>query len=165
MAQAEQKQKEQPIKKRAPALYFIIVVKLLKGVLLLSIALGVYKLSDNNLPDAFRDLLQFLHLDPEKQFFSALANKLSTITPTNLVWLARGTFIYSLFSLVEGTGLIFRASWAGWLAIGESAFFIPIEVADLMRKCSWIIMAILVLNIFIVWYLFANRHRLYRHHH
>jgi uncharacterized membrane protein (DUF2068 family) len=164
MAQAEQKQKEQPIKKRAPALYFIIAIKLLKGLLLLSVALGVYSLSDNNLPEEFRNLLQFLHLDPEKQFFSTLANKLSTITPTNLVWLARGTFIYSLFSLVEGTGLIFRASWAGWLAIGESAFFIPIEVADMMHKCSWIIVTILVLNIFIVWYLLANRHRLYKHH-
>ncbi|EEF57094.1 DUF2127 domain-containing protein [Pedosphaera parvula] len=166
MAQAEQKLKEQPIKKRAPVLYFIIGFKLLKGLLLLLVALGVYSLSDNNLPEEFRSLLQFLHLDPEKQFFSTLANKLSDITPTNLLWVARGTFIYSLFSLVEGIGLVFRASWAGWLAIGESAFFIPIEVRELMHQLhfSWIIFSILILNIFIVWYLWANRHRLYRHH-
>ncbi len=35
--------------------------------------------------------------------------------------------IYSLFAAVEGVGLIFRFPWAGWLSIGESAFFIPIK--------------------------------------
>jgi len=39
------------------------------------------------------------------------------------------TLVYSLFSLVEGIGLI-SVSWAGWLAIGESAFFIPIEIGN-----------------------------------
>src|SRR4051794_34939154 len=162
---AKQTQPPQEVVRRAPTLYFIIAIKLLKGILLLLIALGVYSLSDNNLPDEFRSLLQFLHLDPEKKFFSALAEKISKITPNNVIWLARGTLFYSLFSLVEGVGLIFRAQWAGWLAIGESAFFIPIEIVELMHKFSWIVTAILVLNVFIVWYLFTNRHRLYRHHH
>lgn len=87
-----------------------------------------------------------------------------------MVWLAGGTFIYSLFSLVEGTGLMFRISWAGWLAIGESAFFVPIEFYELVRhpvseKGFYAILLVLGLNIFIVWYLFQNRHRLFRHHH
>jgi uncharacterized membrane protein (DUF2068 family) len=61
-------------------------------------------------------------------------------------------------------GLIFRVSWAGWLAIGESAFFIPIEVFELARRPSWMVDVILVLNVVIVWYLFQNRERLFRHH-
>jgi uncharacterized membrane protein (DUF2068 family) len=60
---------------------------------------------------------------------------------------------------------MFRVSWAGWLAIGESAFFIPIEVFELVHHPSWTVAGILGLNIFIVWYLFANRQRLFRHHH
>ena len=152
-------------KKRAPTLYFIIAIKLVKGSLLLLLAFGVYSLSDNNLPEEFRKLLGFLHLDPEKKFFTDLADKIETITPANVVWLARGTVFYSLFSLVEGVGLIFRLSWAGWLAIGESAFFIPIEVHELMRHFSWTVLVILALNILIVWYLFYNRERLFRHHH
>jgi len=83
------------------------------------------------------------------------------------LWAAAGTLFYSLFSLVEGVGLMFRISWAGWLAIGESAFFIPIEVYELSRrsKFSWWLVAVLVINVFIVWYLFKNRHRLFVHHH
>ena len=76
------------VRQRAPTLYFIIAIKLLKGVTLLALALGVYSLSDNNLPEEFRKLLDFLHLDPEKKFFTDLADKVEAITPGNLVWLA-----------------------------------------------------------------------------
>jgi uncharacterized membrane protein (DUF2068 family) len=41
-----------------------------------------------------------------------------------------------LFSIIEGGGLMFRASWAGYLAIGESAFFVPIEIYELMHRFS-----------------------------
>ena len=153
------------VKKRAPTLYVIIAIKLAKGLLLLLLAAGVYSLHDNNLPDEFRQSLQFFHLDPEKKFFTELANKLSQITPANMVWVARGTVLYSLFSLVEGIGLIFRVSWAGWLAIGESAFFIPIEVYEMLRRFHVSLLVILGLNVMIVWYLFQNRRRLFRHHH
>jgi uncharacterized membrane protein (DUF2068 family) len=91
-----------------------------------------------------------------------------------LLWAAAGTLVYSLFSLVEGVGLMFRVSWAGWMAIGESAFFIPIEIYELMHRTASerprpghtvTVLVILGLNILIVWYLFANRQRLFLHHH
>lgn len=153
------------VKKRAPTLYAIIVIKLLKGALLLLLALGVYKLSDSNLPELFRAVLQFLHIDPEKKFFTDLANQIALITPAKVVLVAGGAFLYSLFSLVEGVGLMFRVSWAGWLAIGESAFFVPIEMYELVHRPTLTVLAILALNVFIVWYLLQNRHRLFRHHH
>ncbi|HEY9510837.1 MAG TPA: DUF2127 domain-containing protein [Verrucomicrobiae bacterium] len=154
------------IKKRAPTLYLIIALKLLKGAMLLLLALGVYSLSDRNLPEEFRKLLEFFHFDPEKKFFSDLALKIGSISPSNVVWLARGTIFYSLFSLVEGTGLLFRISWVGWLTIGESAFFVPIELYELIEhRFSWTVLVILALNVMILWYLFQNRQRLFRHHH
>jgi uncharacterized membrane protein (DUF2068 family) len=162
----------QPAKKpsRAPTLYLIIAMKLSKGLLLLLLALGVYSLR-KNLPDEFHQSLEFFHLDPEKAFFTDLANQLSQITPANIVWFARGTVLYSLFSLVEGVGLIFRVAWAGWLAIGESAFFIPIELFELLKSLSHnyrhtaSLLVILGLNVLIVWYLFQNRERLFHHRH
>ena len=65
------------IKKRAPTLYVIIAIKLVKGTLLLLLALGVYRLSDNNLPEEFRQLLKFFHLDPERRFFAELEDKVA----------------------------------------------------------------------------------------
>lgn len=152
-----------PPRKRAPTLYAIIASKLIKGTLLLVLAVSAYNLSDNNLPDEFRQLLSFFHLDPERRFFTNLSEKISLITEAKMVWFARGSFIYSLFSLVEGVGLIFRIRWAGWMAIGESAFFIPIEIHELMIRFSWALVFILALNVLIVWYLYQNRQRLFRY--
>jgi len=65
-----------------------------------------------------------------------------------------------------------------WLVIAESAFFIPIEVFELVRRrvnteSHAHLMAhpkigiaiVLVVNVAIVWYLFKNRDRIIRHHH
>ena len=150
---------------RAPALYAIIAFKLLMGAFLLSVALGLYKLSDNDLPRELHRLLNWFHLDPEKKFFAELADNLTNVTPKAMLWLASGSFFYSLFALVEGIGLMFRLAWAGWLAIGQSAFFVPIEVYELGHKFRLGLLAIMLMNVFIVWYLYRNRERLFRHHH
>jgi uncharacterized membrane protein (DUF2068 family) len=149
---------------RAPTLYGIIVFKLSKGLLLLLLAAGVYALSDNDLPADFVSWIRFFHLDPERKFFTHLAANIAQVTPSNVIWVAVGSGFYSLFSLVEGVGLVFRIAWAGWLAIGESLFFIPIEVVELRRHHSITIAIVLILNIFIFGYLFQNRKRLFHHH-
>ena len=153
------------IKQRAPTLYLIIAIKLLKGALFVTLAIVAYALSDNDLPAEYQKWLHYLRINPEKRFWTQLAVQIGGLTEARVLWVAVGTFIYSLFSLVEGVGLIFRVGWAGWLAIGESAFFIPIEIFELVHRPSKVVFVVLALNIFMVWYLFVNRNRLFRHHH
>jgi len=164
----------EPVKKRAPTLYAIIAIKLLKGALFVTLALVMYTLSDNDLPAELKNLLHHLRLNPERRFWVDLAVQLGRLTEAKVLWAAAGTLVYSLFSLVEGIGLIFRVSWAGWMAIGESAFFIPIEIYELVHRAvpdqprpghTVTVLIILGLNVLIVWYLFQNRARLFRHHH
>ena len=165
-------------KKRAPTLYFIVAIKLIKGVALLLLALGVFSLANKDLSDVFDQFLRWVHLDPERSFFQGIGDWLDTITPTNMRVVASGTFLCGLFLLVEGLGLAFRAKWAIWLAIGESAFFIPIEIFELVRhRPEWsgqprpivshpkIGLHRAGVKCVIVWYLFKNRERLFRHHH
>jgi uncharacterized membrane protein (DUF2068 family) len=153
------------VKRRAPTLYVIIAMKLGKGLLFVSLAILAYTLSDNDLPYEYHRLLHFLRVNPESKFFADLAVQVGQLTEDKVLHVAVGTLLYSLFSLVEGVGLIFRVGWAGWLAIGESSFFIPIEVYELVRHYSGIVLIILVINVVIVWYLLENRERLFRHHH
>src|SRR5712675_572784 len=142
------------VKKRAPMLYIIIGTKLVKGALFVAAAICLYALSDNDLPAELRNALHYLRLNPERKFWSDLAVQVGSITEANVRWAAVGTLIYSLFAWVEGVGMIFRVGWAGWLAIGESAFFIPIEVHELVRHPHWYILGVLAFNILIVWYLY-----------
>jgi len=165
--------------KRAPTLYFIVGFKLLKGTVAMLLALGAFSLTDNNLPEEFQKLLMFLHLDPEKKFFVDLAGSIGEITPKNLEWVAAGSIVYGLFMLLQAFGLAFRVSWIVWLVIAESAFFIPIELYELVRRHApnpekhphlfahprISVAIVLVVNIAIVWYLFKNRARIIKHHH
>lgn len=163
---------------RAPTLYFIVIGKFLKGATALLLALGAIRMTDNNLPEDFRRLLEFLHLDPESRFFQELADRVSEISPEALRKFAVGSMLYGLFMLVQAVGLGFRVSWAVWLVIGESAFFIPIEVYELIRRHTpgteahphffahprIGVAIILAINVAIVVYLFKNRERLIRHY-
>src|SRR6516162_5194089 len=177
MAETVQNVKTPAPKPRAPTLYFIIATKLVKGGLALLLAFGLYRLRDQPPSDVFDHALRMIHLDPENRFLSDIGDKLDQVTPSNVRLVATGTFLYSLLALVEGVGLMFRVPWAGWLTIGESAFFIPIEVFELVHHHQvverglitpthgfyWKISIILALNILIVWYLYQNRARLFHH--
>src|SRR6266568_1873332 len=123
-------------KKRAPTLYVIITIKILKGLLFVALAVMAYTLSDNDLPTEYQNLLHHFSLNPERKFWADLARQVGQLTEAKVLWAAAGTLIYSMFSLVEAVGLMFRVSWAGWLAIGESAFFIPIEIYELLHRPS-----------------------------
>src|SRR5271170_6213943 len=172
-----------PKKKPAPTLYFIVAVKLVKGIALLFASAGIFSLVGKDLSDEFDQFIRWIHLDPENRFFGNIGDWLDTITAANIRAVATGTLLYGLFLLVGGTGLAFRARWAIWLAIGESAFFIPIEIFELVRRRlrpldtedqlppqlfshpKIGLLVVLALNILIVWYLLKNRQRLFRHHH
>jgi len=149
---------------RAPTLYVIVALKLLKGLSFLTLAFVTFALSNNDLPVEYRQVLHYFHLNPERRFWAELAIQVGHLTETRMLWASVGTMCYSLFSLVEGVGLLFRISWACWLSIGESAFFIPIEIFELLQRPSLVVLVVLALNIFMVWYLYANRVRLFRHH-
>ena len=153
------------IKRRAPALWVIIGVKLGKALLLLLLTAVLFNLIGKDVGDAFDNLLRFVQLDPSQRFFAWLGGQLDKITQANLKWLASGSLLYALLLLVEGVGLIRRSWWAVWLAIGETAFFIPLEIFELLEKFTALMFSILALNSLIVAYLIANRHKLFHHHH
>ena len=151
--------------KQAPALTAIITLKLGKGVLFTLLAIGFWALSDNDLPSEYDHLLRTFHLDGKRHFYMELAAQIARIKETDVLWIAGFTLAYGLLSLTEGVGLIYRQGWASWLAIAESALFIPAEVAKLAGHFSLAVLAVLIINLFIVVYLFRNRNRLFHHMH
>jgi len=165
---------------RAPTLYFIAICKLAKGITLLVIAASIYWLAGKDLQEYFDRFLEWVRIDPEHSFFRNIGESLADVSPGDVRGTGLALFLYGIFLLVGGTGLALRAKWAIWLTIGESAFFIPIEIFELTRhsrlgepqpaehlfahpKVGLLI--VLALNIIIVWYLFKNRERLFRHPH
>jgi uncharacterized membrane protein (DUF2068 family) len=161
-----------PLKRRAPTLYAIIFFKIIKGALFLFLGLVLYFHADRDFPQAYDDLIkkpifQELRIHPENKLVQNIADRIADLTKTKrkIRLTALGTMVWSMFPLVEGLGMLWRAGWAGWLAIGESAFFVPIEFYDLAKQFHWLLMGVTIANIIIVWYLYANREALFHHHH
>jgi uncharacterized membrane protein (DUF2068 family) len=152
------------VRKRAPALTAIITLKGVKAIVLLAVGLGLFSLIGQDLDARFDAILRFIHIDPDKHFWFELGNKLQKITPSNLRWVGSGSLLYSVLLLTESIGLIRRSWWAVWLAIGETAFFIPIEVHHMVEHFTLLVATILAVNTLIVAYLVRNRDRLFRHH-
>jgi len=165
--------KKAPLK-RAPTLYLIILFKLAKGILAIFLALVLYFQPAEQIPTEYEQLISrpvvkqvfhYLRIHPENKFFTRLAFRIANLTQANVRHAAIGALLWALFPLTEGIGLMFRVSWAGWLAIVESAFFVPVEIYELLREFSWFMVGVAIINTGIVWYLYANRDRLFRHHH
>jgi uncharacterized membrane protein (DUF2068 family) len=164
---------EAPLKK-APTLYLIIFFKLAKGVLACAFAVVLYFQSAKLLPVEYQDLLaqpvvvklfHYLRIHPENKFFTRLAIQIANVTEAGVRDAAIGAVLWALFPLTEGIGLMFRVKWAGWLAIVESAFFVPVEIYELVKEFTWFMVGVAIINSFIVWYLYANRERLFHQHH
>ena len=100
MTDAPKKAKE--ALQRAPTLYVIIVFKILKGLFFAGLALTVYNLSDNNLPDDYQKVLHVLGFNAERKFWTDLAAKVAQLTEPKMVHLAVG--ILDLQPVLAGGG-------------------------------------------------------------
>lgn len=147
----------------APTLYGIIAFKLIRGILLLMLAMRAYALVGEELRPHFDEAVLWLKLDPETEFFDRVGDRIDEVTPVNVGWAATGALLYGALSLAEGIGLARRTRWAGLLVVAESGFFVPLETYGLIKNPSPTIAAILMLNVAIVIYLHRNRKRLFRH--
>jgi len=65
-------------------------------------------------------------------------------------------FVYAALLFVEGIGLWLQKRWAEYLTTVSTALFIPIEIYEIYVRFTWVRIAILVLNIFVVWYLWTR---------
>ena len=148
---------------RAPTLYGIVAFKLIRGALLLMLAMQAYKLVGEELRPHFEAAVVSLKLDPETEFFDRLGDRIDAITPVNVGWAATGALLYGVLSLAEGVGLALRTRWAGLLVVAESGFFVPLETYAMIKNPSATILVVLILNVAILVYLHRNRNRLFRH--
>ena len=152
-----------PIARHAPTLWVIITIKLLRGALLVSLAVGAYNLVGQDLRPHFVDAVRLVKLVPESEFFVRWGDRVDAVKPSSVAWVATGALLYGILSLAEGIGLILRSRVAGWLVLAESAFFIPVECNALLHAFTPTIFVVLLLNVLIVVYLWRNRERLFKH--
>ncbi len=132
------------------------ILKLVSGVMALAVGIGVFRFLGHDPGPAAERIITHLGLDPQNHVIHAVLSGITGIDKTHLRALEAGTFFYALLHMIEGTGLILRKDWAGYLVIVATGSLVPFEIYEIVRKVSFLRIAVLLVNIGIVIYLIVT---------
>jgi uncharacterized membrane protein (DUF2068 family) len=127
--------------------------KLVKGTLLIVVAVKMLHYIHEDLELSAYALAMRLHLDPEGRLVEPILRRLLDIDPRTLAHVSIGALAYAALLYTEGIGLIMRQHWAEYLTIVATACLVPFEVYELARHVTATRVIALVINVAIVLYL------------
>lgn len=145
--------KKQTPRERTWTIHFIALEKAVKGVVLLVVAFKMLTLFGRDVHGWAEDLVTQHGIDLANRYVHAMLERLVGIGNTQLVELSVGATVYAGLLFTEGIGLWLQKRWAEYMTAGLTALFIPFELFELYERFTWVRIAILALNIFVVWYL------------
>jgi uncharacterized membrane protein (DUF2068 family) len=140
-------------------LRLIAVFKLAKGLVLFVAGIGVLRLVHTDLAEVVDTWARELHLDPDGHLNVAALWWAEDLDPRRLGRIGEAMVFYSTLVLTEGVGLLFRQRWAAYLTVVATASFVPLELYEIARRLAVGRVALLVVNLAIVWYLIARLRR------
>jgi uncharacterized membrane protein (DUF2068 family) len=152
------------IEHRGLVLWYLVVERGLKGVALLLIGFFVATHVQTGLDGAAAALIDQLNLDSGSNFLSQgayrLVLKFVGVSQGSLVALSVGSLLYGVIEAAESIGLLLKRRWAEYLVVLATAFFIPVEIVELVRHPTVLKAAAFLVNVIVVAYL-VRRKRLF----
>ena len=134
-------------------LLLIGIFKLAKSLFFFCIGIGAIHLLHKDLSDEVMRLATALRFDPESRVVGLVMDKVDLIDAERLREIGFATFAYSALALTEGVGLLLQKVWAEYLTLILTISFLPWELYELERRPSWGRLALLVINLLVLWYL------------
>ncbi|MEO6050424.1 MAG: DUF2127 domain-containing protein, partial [Pyrinomonadaceae bacterium] len=145
--------KNQTARERTWTIHFIALEKAVKGFLLLAVALRMLTLIDRDVHAWAEDFISRHGIDLANRYVQSGLESLAGVGNKQLVTFGIIAIIYAALLFTEGIGLWLQKRWAEYLTAFATALFIPFELYELYERFTWVRIAILALNIFVVWYL------------
>jgi uncharacterized membrane protein (DUF2068 family) len=146
--------------RRDRGLIIIGVLKLLKGVLFVSMGFGVFRLIHRDLGDLLVRAALALRLDPESHFVNLALGKIQELNPHKIKLIGTAIFLYAVLDFIEGVGLLMEKTWAEYFTIFLTASFLPYELFEIMRHFSWVKVVVGLINLAVLVYLiYLQRNR------
>ena len=143
-------------RKNPRTLLAIALFKLVKGILLIAVGIGAFKLLHRDVAQTLSHWVDVLRVDPDNRFIHGLLTRAFSISPTQLKATSIGTFVYAALLLTEGTGLLLRRRWAEYFTIITTGGLVPLELYELSEHVTAIKIGVLLVNVAIVVYLIAR---------
>jgi uncharacterized membrane protein (DUF2068 family) len=137
-------------------LWVIASFKLVEGLLLLAVAIGALILLKKEVAERVAYWVTVLRVDPDNHLIHSLLGKLSLLGNQKLEVIGAGTFFYAALLLTEGLGLLLRKRWAAYFTVIATGSLIPLEIYELVQYFSVVKIAVLGVNVMIVWSLIVR---------
>ena len=144
---------------RDATLVVIGAFKLAKAILLLALGLGLLRLGHDDVAGALAQWATQLHIDPDGRYVGRVVHALAAFDEQRLRAVSAGLFVYSALFLTEGVGLVLRKRWAEYFTVIVTGSFLPLELYEVARHPGRIRVAVLLINVTIVWYLVRRLRR------
>lgn len=145
--------KNQTPKERHWTIHLISGFKFLKGLLLVVVGIKLLTLLDRDVAEWFSEFVARHHINAENHYVHSIIEKLTGVTKNKLIALSVGSFLYSALQFTESVGLWFEKRWAELLTVIATCLLIPVELYEIYERFTWFRVAILILNLFVIWYL------------
>ena len=137
----------------------IAVFKMVKGVLLLLVGLGLLKLVHAEIATLFSLLIEALHLNADSRLIHSLVLKVDALQPNRVLLAGLVSLSYAGMLLVEGIGLWLEFAWAAYLTVVSTSLLLPFELYEVIEQVSMLRVGVLLLNLVIVLYLISQLRR------
>ena len=131
----------------------IAIFKLVKGILLLTAAIGILNLINTDIGARMVHWITVLRMDPDSRYIHWLLARAAHLDHQQLKAVSAGSFIYSALLFTEGIGLWFEWRWAEYLTVIATSSFVPLEIYELIKGVSVVKLLVLAINLAIVLYL------------
>lgn len=128
-------------------LQVIAIIKLVKAVLLLILALRVFHMLNADASESVRKLAAHLRIDPENRIVQLILEKLTNLPPRALRNFGLISLFYSAELFAEGVGLWLNQAWAKYLLVVASGLFIPEEAYACVQHFAWERLTLLLVNV------------------
>jgi uncharacterized membrane protein (DUF2068 family) len=139
--------------KGSRGLWLIAAFKLVKGLGLLILGIGVLKLLHTDVAAEVAQWIDILRVDPHNHYIQEALAKLGMVDDRKLKALSVGTFFYSALYLTEGIGLSLRKRWAEYVTIISTASLLPLEIYEIVKHVNAPKIVVLVANVAVLVYL------------
>lgn len=137
----------------------IAVFKVVKGLMLLLLGLGLLKLVHAEIATLLSLLIEALHLNADSRLIHALVLKVDALQPHTVLLAGLVSLGYAGMLLVEGVGLWLELTWAAYLTVVSTSLLLPFELYEVVEQVSVLRVSVLLLNLVIVFYLVSQLKR------
>ena len=137
----------------------IAVFKVVKGLLLLFLGLGLLKLVHAEIATPFSLLIEALHVNADSRLIHTLVLKVDALQPHTVLLAGLVSLGYAGMLLVEGIGLWLELTWAAYLTVVSTSLLLPFELYEVIEQVSMLRVGVLLLNLVIVFYLVSQLKR------